>query len=215
MKKDELVQYIINYCKSNNINKVYICGNGGSGKTFLSKYIEDEANKYGKVNVISTDDFIVDTNLRKNALFTWTENDKEYSYRYTSSNKESYFIKNIYEIIYNIDNGLDCYYFPKKYNEDNIRKLYANYFLTIIEGVGTVFLERDNKSLSIFLKCSTKNEIKRREDRLENQKRSSIELYDEKRDSQFRTNVLIHENKFDLIIENDDNFEYKLINKRK
>ena len=94
-----------------------------------------------------------------------------------------------------------------------MRKLYSNYFLTLIEGVGTVFLERDSKSLSIFLKCNTENEIKRREDRLENQNRSSIELYDEKRDSQFRTNVLIHENEFDLIIENDDNFEYRIINK--
>ena len=214
MKISELVQYIIDYCKNNSLNKVYICGNGGSGKTSLSKYIEEEASKHGKVNVISTDDFIVDASLRKNASVSWKENDNEYSYRYTSSIKESYFIKNIDEIIYNIDNGLDCYYFSKRYKKNNdIRKLYSNYFLTIIEGVGTAFLERDNKSLSIFLKCSTENEIKRREDRLENQNRSSIELYDEKRDSQFRTNVLIYENEFDLIIENDEKFDYKIVNR--
>ena len=214
MNTHELVLYIVNFCKSNNLNKIYICGNGGSGKTTLSKYIEEEASKLGKVNVISTDDFIVDTNLRNNATVTWKENEEEYSYRYTSSNKESYFIKNIYEILYNIDNGLDCYYFSKSYNKgDNIRKLYSNYFLTVIEGVGTAFLERDEKSLSVFLKCSMESEIKRRESRLEDQNRSSIELYDEKRDSQFRTNVLIHENEFDLIIESDDNFEYKLIGK--
>ena len=212
MKSYQLVQYIISYCKDNNLNKVYICGNGGSGKTTLSKYIEEEALKYGKVNIISTDDFIVDTNLRKNASITWKENNQEYSYRYTSSNKESYFIKNIDEIIYNIDNGLDTFYLPKRYKEENnIRKLYSNYFLTIIEGVGTAFLDKNDKSLSIFLKCSTENEIQRRENRLISQKRSSIELYDKNRDSQFRINVLSCQDEFDLIIENDNNFEYTII----
>jgi len=212
LKSYQLVQYIISYCKDNNLNKVYICGNGGSGKTTLSKYIEEEALKYGKVNIISTDDFIVDTNLRKNASITWKENNQEYSYRYTSSNKESYFIKNIDEIIYNIDNGLDTFYLPKRYKEENnIRKLYSNYFLTIIEGVGTAFLDKNDKSLSIFLKCSTENEIQRRENRLISQKRSSIELYDKNRDSQFRINVLSCQDEFDLIIENDNNFEYTII----
>lgn len=214
MKAKDLVEYIIDYCKNNNIKKVYICGNGGSGKTSLSKFIEEEASKYGKVNIISTDDFLVDNSLRMNAINTWEENNEEYSYRYTSSNKESYFIKNIEELIYNIDNGLDCYYFPKKYKENNsMRKLYSDYFLTIIEGVGTAFLEREDNSLSIFLKCSDENEAKRRETRIAGQNVNPIALYDEKRSSQFRTNVLIHENEFDLVIENDDNFQYTIISK--
>lgn len=214
MKSKDLVEYIIDYCKNNNVKKVYICGNGGSGKTSLSKFIVEEASKYGKVNIISTDDFLVDSSLRKNAINTWKENNEEYSYRYTSSNKESYFIKNIEELIYNIDNGLDCYYFPKKYKENNsMRKLYSDYFLTIIEGVGTAFLEREDNSLSIFLKCSDENEARRRESRIAGQNVNPIALYDEKRSSQFRTNVLIHEDEFDLIIENDDNFQYTIISK--
>ena len=214
MKVKELVEYIIDYCKNKNVKKVYICGNGGSGKTSLSIFIEEEASKYGKVNIISTDDFLVDNSLRMNAINTWKENNEEYSYRYTSSNKESYFIKNIEELIYNIDNGLDCYYFPKKYKENNsMRKLYSDYFLTIIEGVGTAFLEREDNSLSIFLKCNDENEAKRRETRIAGQNVNPIALYDEKRSSQFRTNVLIHEDEFDLIIENDDDFEYKIINR--
>ena len=79
--------------------------------------------------------------------------------------------------------------------------------------MGTVFLEKDEKTLSIFLKCNKENEIKRRMERTKKLDRDSSELYDELRTSQFRTNVLIHESKFDFIIENDENFEYKIVNK--
>ena len=214
MKIDKLLNFIIDYCQKNNLNKIYICGNGGSGKTTLSKSIAKEAKKLGNVNLLSTDDFLVDINLRKNSLIKWEENGQTYSHRYTSSNKESYFLKNIYEILYNIDHKVDCFYFPRRYKEkNNIRKLYSKYFLTIIEGVGTVFLEKDEKTLLIFLKCNKENEIKRRMERTKKLDRDSSELYDELRTSQFRTNVLIHESKFDFIIENDENFEYKIVNK--
>lgn len=93
------------------------------GKTTLSKKLVNTTSKYGHINLISTDDFIIDTELRKNSKVKWVEKDKEYFYRYTSSNKESYFLKNIYEILYNLKNGVDCYYFPKKSIENNsIRK---------------------------------------------------------------------------------------------
>ena len=212
MKIQELVNELIQYCLDNKYNKVYICGNGGSGKTTLSYEISKQAQYYGKVNIISCDDFLVDTNLRKNSIVNWKENGNEYSYRYTSSNFESYFFKNMYELIYNIDNGVDCFYFPKQYKENNnIRKLYTNYFLTIIEWVWTAFLEKEDKSLKVFLKCSTEDEIKRRQERFNRFKDNSIRLYDLKRDSLYRTNVLIHENDFDLSIISNDGFSYEIV----
>lgn len=215
MKIEQLVKKIVNICKNNDLNKIYICGNGASGKTTLSKKIQEEALKYGNVNLISTDDFLANTKMRVNAVSNWIENETKYTGRFTSSNYESYFLKNVYEIIYNIDHGVDCFYFPKRYKEkNNIRQLKANYFLTIIEGVGTVFLEKEqNKSLTIFLKYDKENEIKRRKSRTEQLNRDPIELYDEERSSQFRVNVLSHINEFDLIIENDEDFNYTILNK--
>ena len=205
MNLEEFVKYIVDYCSDNKINKLYICGNGGSGKTTLSYSIEKEASKYGDVNIISTDDFIVNTELRKNATNKWVNNSQEYSYRYTSSNKESYFIKNIDEILYNIDHGINCYYFPKHYEEENsIKQLHSNYYLTIIEGVGTAFLNRSN-SLSIFLKCSEETEKERRLKRTNELNRNSIELYDELRTKQFENNVLIHIDEFNMIVNTDNN----------
>ena len=205
MNLEEFAKYIVDYCSDNKINKLYICGNGGSGKTILSYSIEKEASKYGDVNIISTDDFIVNTELRKNATNKWVNNSQEYSYRYTSSNKESYFIKNIDEILYNIDHGINCYYFPKHYEEENsIKQLHSNYYLTIIEGVGTAFLNRSN-SLSIFLKCSEETETERRIKRTNELNRNSIELYDELRTKQFENNILIHIDEFNMIVNTDNN----------
>lgn len=215
MKIDELCRYIVDRCKKNNLNKVYICGNGGSGKTTLSKKLRDISINYGKVNLISTDDFMANEILKRNSTVKWKENGVEYEGRYTSSNIESYFLKNIYEIIYNIDHGVDCFYFPRRYKEkNNIRRLYSCYFLTIIEGIGTAFLDKDReKSLTILLKCDKENEINRRNNRTKELKRDSNELYDEKRHSQYRVNILIHEKQFDIIIANDTDFNYDFIKK--
>ena len=210
MNLEEFAKYIVDYCKDRNINKLYICGNGGSGKTTLSYSIEKEACKYGNVNIISTDDFLISTELRKNSTNKWVSDGKEYSYRYTSSNKDTYFIRNIEEIIYNIDHKVDTYYFPRYYEtENNIRQLHSNYFLIVIEGVGTVFLKREN-ALSIFLKCNEDTERERRAKRVKESNCDSIELYDELRTKQFENNVLIHINEFDMII-NTDNDAFEII----
>ena len=41
----ELVNELIEYCINNKYNKIYICWNGGSGKTTLSYDISNEAEK--------------------------------------------------------------------------------------------------------------------------------------------------------------------------
>lgn len=106
--------------------------------------------------------------------------------------------------------------FSKRYKEkNNIRQLKANYFLTVIEGIGTVFLEKDeNKALTILLKCDKENEIQRRINRTKELNRDVIELYDEKRSSQYRINVLSKEDSFDFVIINDKDFNYKIVNRK-
>ena len=65
---------------------------------------------------------MADTTMRKNSTVKWSEDGTEYIGRYTSSNYETYFLKNVYEIIYNINHGIHCYYFPKRYKEKRYLK---------------------------------------------------------------------------------------------
>ena len=208
MELKDLVNFIIDIVKKKNLNKVYICGNGSSGKTTLSKALYDKASMIGTCN-------LVDINLRKNSLCTFDYNGKKYQGRYTSSNVESYFLKGVYEELYNIDHGLECFHLPYKYYEkDKIKKLYPNYFLTILEGVGTCFLDKEeSKSLTILLKCNQTEEIKRRNKRTLELKRDTSELYDDIRNKEFKLNVLSKENTFDLVLISDEDYHYHIIKK--
>ncbi len=213
MTLEELTTHLLRICKENNYRKIYICGNGSSGKTTLSKSLYNKASTIGICNLISLDDYLVDINIRKNSLYTWYEDDKKYQGRYTSSCKESYDLKSVYALLYNLDNGLDTYYFPLRYQEKhNIRRLYTNYTLTILEGVGTVFLDKDaNESLTILLGCSKELEIKRRSKRTKELKRDISENFDEVRANEYRVNVLSQKDTFDLVIKSDEDYKYHLV----
>ena len=213
MELRDLVNFIIDIVKKKNLNKVYICGNGSSGKTTLSKALYDKASMIGTCNLISLDDYLVDINLRKNSLYIFDYNGKKYQGRYTSSNVESYFLKGVYEELYNIDHGLECFHLPYKYYEkDKIKRLYPNYFLTILEGVGICFLDKEeSKSLTILLKCNQTEEIKRRKKRTLELKRDTSELYDDIRNKEFKLNVLSKENTFDLVLMSDEDYHYHII----
>lgn len=216
MQIDELVSLIIDVCQKYNLSKIYICGNGSSGKTTLSKVLYNTARKINTCNLISLDDYLVDINLRKNSLYTWNDDNKKYQGRYTSSCMESYFYKGVYEVLYNIDNGLECFYFPYHYQDkQKIRKLYPNYFLTILEGVGTCFLDKEpSQSLTILLKCTKEEEIYRRKKRTLELNRDTSELYDDIRSQEFKVNVLSKEDNFDLVIESQKDYSYSILQNR-
>ena len=78
MELKDLVNFIIDIVKKKNLNKVYICGNGSSGKTTLSKALYDKASMIGTCNLISLDDYLADINLRKNSLYIFDYNGKKY-----------------------------------------------------------------------------------------------------------------------------------------
>ena len=89
-----------------------------------------------------------------------------------------------------------------------------NYFLTILEGVGTCFLDKEeSKSLTILLKCNQTEEIKRRKKRTLELKRDTSELYDDIRNKEFKLNVLSKENTFDLVLISDEDYHYHIIKK--
>lgn len=205
---------IIDFCISKNKKFLFISGNGASGKTELSKLINNKALKLGNTNIINMDEFVVSTKLRKNSKSSWQDNEKTRTGRYSTAFEESYFMQNVKAIIYNLQNGNNYYHWPKKaQNSQECILLKADAIFTIVEGIGSVFLDKEN-SISIFLKCDNELEIERRTSRAsfsnEQSKEDVIHQFEE-RNSQYRANIEPYAEKHDIILESQRDFSFNII----
>jgi uridine kinase len=208
---------IVKFCISTNKKFLFISGNGSSGKTELSKVISKEATKHGQVNFLEMDDFVVDTELRNSATIIRKDiQNKKHTGRYTTSVKTSYFLQNVKAIIHNIENGNNYYHWPKKAKKkQECMLLYGDAILTIIEGVGTVFLEKEkSNSVSIFLLCKKELEIDRRIKRARADNEKTIEEvknnFDE-RNSQYEVFIKSYIPDQDIILESIEDFSLNII----
>ncbi|MCI9063081.1 MAG: hypothetical protein HFJ17_00500 [Clostridia bacterium] len=206
--EEEFSNRLVEYAINNSKRFIYISGNGGAGKSTFSKFLKQSAEKYGKVNLIHMDEFVVDTNLRNNTLLPYKDqNGNLKKGRCTTSFKEAYFIQNVNAIIYNLKNGNNYYHYPKNATTDKeCELLYSDAIITIIEGVGTVFINQDkNDSINVFMECNEELEILRRMQRTNQTREEVLETFEE-RNIQFKQNVLPYREEYDMIIESNSDY---------
>jgi uridine kinase len=214
---EAIAQAIVQHCRTTNRRLVFISGNGGSGKTELSKAIAKEAEKYGRANVLNMDDFVVDTNLRSSATASWNDPEKgPQTGRYTTAFAESYFLQSVKAVLYSLERGNDYYHWPKKAQAGTeCRLLFADAILTIVEGTGTVFLERDaSRSISIFVQCSPEIEVARRIQRARfsnEQGEADVRKNFAERNSQYRAMIEPHKEEFGFVLESIEDYSLRVL----
>jgi uridine kinase len=213
----EIAEKVLEHCANNDIRFVFISGNGASGKSHFTEVLAKEVQKKGHVNALSTDDFVVDTALRNNATSNWTDKDgNEYEGRYTTSFKESYFIQNINAIICNLHKGHDYYHWPKRaINSSECVLLKSDALITVIEGVGSVFTNKEEiKHIDIFIECDEGLEKSRRNNRGEksNEKsKADIDRYFKTRRSQYETIIEPFRGQSELVLKSMNDFSLEVI----
>lgn len=215
LRSVKVAKDVVDSCIHNNKKFIFISGNGGSGKTELSKALLKEGEKYGHANLLDADDFVVDTKLRNSAKAIWVDiSNTERMGRYTTSLEASYFLQSLKAILFNIENGNDYYHWPKKaVDSKECKLLFGDAILTIVEGVGTVFLDKNN-SVSIFLRCNEDVEISRRIGRgqFSNEKsEEEVKAWFAERNSQYKTFVEPHISDYDLLLESRGDFSFDVI----
>ena len=219
----EFANRIVAYCWENKIRFLFISGNGGSGKTELSKMIRAEASNRGHANAIDMDDFVVDTQLRNSGRIEWTDvqTGEKKTGKYSTSFAASYFLQNVNAIICNLSRGNNYWHWSKKAKtqSESVVELKADATLTIIEGVGSVFLnKKDFSSLSVFIRCTGEIEIARRIQRARfsnEQDAAEVRRQFAERNSQFECEILPYAKEhqihleslvdFTLVVTKDDN----------
>lgn len=210
---EQVAKKIIDFCLGK-YKFIFISGNGGSGKTTLSEQLVKEINSRGfGANRIDMDDFMFDRKVRWDSEKEWvdTKNNKRIS-NYGWAFKESYHLASLEAIIHSLEKGKDSFYKPKKSKE--FIEIKANFPLTIIEGVGTAFLEKDKTIYGIFVMCDFGNEINRRISRARdgetNLSREEIEKRAAERKEQFEVTILPEKNKFDLELSSQEDYSLNI-----
>jgi len=204
---EEIADKIIRFSLSRSRRFIFISGNGGAGKTELSTMLSQRAQQHGHTNIIDMDDFVVDTALRSSATVTWNDPEKgPQSGRYTTAFPAAYFLPSVKAILYNIEKGSNYYHWPKKAsNGADCRLLHGDAIVTIIDGSGTVFLNRNpTNSLSIFMQCNKELEIARRiaRKRFSNeQDAGEVRKQFAERTSQYKVMIHPHITEYALVLE--------------
>ncbi len=206
----ELAEKVIHLCKNDKYKFIYISWKGWSGKSSFSKLIiELWKEQWISINHIDTDDFLINSELRKSAKKERIDNNsKKRISNYTSAFEESYNLAQLDSIIYSLEQQTNCFY--KSKHDKKYIKLNHTYPLTIIEWIGTAFLETYRNTLSIWISCNEEVEIQRRIKRARNgEKEISYEELQQKtkeRNEQLEVTTISHLSKFDIILDssNDD-----------
>ncbi len=205
----QVAKKVIDFCLRK-YKFIYLSGNGGSGKTTLSNELVSEIKSRGlEVNCIDMDEFVLDTKMRKSGKKVWVDvNNNTRESEYTTSFRESYYLNAVEAIIYSINKGKDSYFKTKKSNQ--FIEIKAQAPITIIEGVGTAFLEKNINAFGVFLTCNSELEIRRRINRSRdgenNLSSEEVEKKCNERNEQFEAMILPEGRKFDLELSSQEDY---------
>ena len=198
---EEIVEFIK---RSNHQIMIRIGGHGGSGKsTFCQELIQCLDPK--DYNLISTDTYIVNSNLRKHTKAKYMYNGIEHEAKVTACMPEAHNVDILERDIRALRNGIDIMTIETSWQQSE--RLDATKKVTILEGMTSTFIDSKWVDLSIYFYTDNETELKRRFDRDVRERGIDIEFLKASQDERrIQYELFMHPliEKFDIVIDHSN-----------
>lgn len=135
-----------------------ISGHGGAGKTTFAKNLLIALNK--NAQYINTDVYIVDREIRKNAIISYMYNGEKHQFKTTASHPSAHHIPSLERDIRMLKQKMDLLTIDSHYEQS--REIKVQYPINIVEGMSVAFCKPTLFDLLIYIYCDSETETKRR-----------------------------------------------------
>ncbi|MGG0232037.1 uridine kinase family protein [Bacillus tropicus] len=202
---DKLLQEIINWLRMSDEQIVIgISGHGAAGKTTFANRLVNLLNQ-NEVNYISTDPYIVSSDIRKHAVIHYMYQNENHRYKMTACHPAAHNLAALERDIQMVRAGLDFYTIDTHYMKSKL--ISSKNKVTIVEGMSAAFINPDLFDLKIYFYTDGEMELMRRSSRDIDERGADINYLrqsHEERRIQYEVFMHSYSQYFDIIIKTSD-----------
>ncbi|WP_404407025.1 uridine kinase [Jeotgalibacillus malaysiensis] len=160
---DQLIEEILKLVKRKNERiLIGISGHGAAGKTTFTQKLGERIGR-DQVNILNTDPYITDSEVRKNTMITYEWVGHAHTFKMTACHPAAHHMLSLERDIRMLKKGMDLYTLDTKWLPSEL--LSSEKKVTIAEGMSVAFLEQSLFDLSIYFYTDGDTEFLRRSGR--------------------------------------------------
>lgn len=157
---ERLINEIVQNVQTGQRTLIGISGHGAAGKSTLAETLRD---RFGDINLLHTDPYIIDSQLRKQTILTYQHDGKTHHYKMTACHPAAHHLLSLERDVLMIREGIGFYTIDVSYLERTW--IDPKKMITIIEGMSVAFLDLSSFDQSIYLYTDGETEFRRRANR--------------------------------------------------
>lgn len=157
---ERLINEIVQNVQTGQRTLIGISGHGAAGKSTLAETLRD---RFGDINLLHTDPYIIDSQLRKQTILTYQHDGKTHHYKMTACHPAAHHLLSLERDVRMIREGMGFYTIDVSYLERTW--IDPKKMITIIEGMSVAFLNLSSFDQSIYLYTDGETEFRRRANR--------------------------------------------------